>query len=413
MVVIRDDVEAAGAKLERSRRRVPSPSEMRDLVPVLGLREYWYPALRARDVGRRKPVGLKLLGEELAFFRGADGEVRAIDGVCPHRGGALSRGDCHFAGTISCPYHGWTYDERGECIAVLSEGPESAIPGKVRTKPYPTQTLKGMVWVWMGRGEPADVREDAPPEFFEGPDTLVLYYVNYWPLDWRVSMENSMDSHVPYVHRDAWLSLLRPIMKGRPRGIVPKVVNGRAIVGVLAQRAPAAELAPAAEKRAVPYQDYYPALQGYWPKHRWRLLWTWVFAGLYQRRAKLPPFHASEEWGRDGQLLHHLPSMFRYDHRSHVYTRCAVPVDERTSRMVYFHAVRRHNPLSKAYERAYFRLFRNWAMNVNFSEQDLYVMEEQHYDRPEKLSGTDAEIIAWRKLWLRARGMPPLDFELD
>jgi phenylpropionate dioxygenase-like ring-hydroxylating dioxygenase large terminal subunit len=410
MATVLDDQERLEDHGEPARRRAPNPSEMRDLVPALGLREYWYPALLARTVGTRKPVGVKLLGEELAFFRGADGEVKAIDNVCAHRGAALSRGDCHFAGTVSCPYHGWTYDEHGECIAVLSEGPNSLIPGKARLKIYPTRTLKGMVWVWMGHGEPADIHEDVPPEFFEGPDTQIYYWTNYWPLDWRVSMENSMDSHVPYVHRDALLSLRRPIMKGRPRGLIPKVVNDRAIVGI--RPGPQGGAAPQPQAPEA-YQDYYPALNGYWPKRRRRLLWTWLFDRTERKRAKTPPFHDSEEWGRDGQLLHHLPSMFRYDHKFSVYTRHAVPVDEQTSRMVYFHAVRHHNPLRRAWERVYFHCFYNWAMNMNFSEQDLYVMQEQHYDRPEKLSGTDAEIITWRKLWLKARGMPKFDFDLD
>jgi hypothetical protein len=45
-------------------------------------------------------------------------------------------------------------------------------------------------------------------------------------------------------------------------------------------------------------------------------------------------------------------------------------------------------------------------MNANFSDQDYRVMAPQRYDTPEKLSGTDAEVIAWRRLLLSARGMP-------
>jgi hypothetical protein len=40
-------------------------------------------------------------------------------------------------------------------------------------------------------------------------------------------------------------------------------------------------------------------------------------------------------------------------------------------------------------------------------------MAPQRYDTPEKLSGTDAEVIAWRKLLLKARGMPSGVSELD
>src|SRR5688572_13351125 len=169
------------------------PSEMRSLIPAGGLREYWYPALLARSVRRRRPVGVKILGEELAFFRGKSGEVAAVVDVCPHREGSLQRGHCHYRGNIACPYHGWLLDEHGQCVAVLSEGPDSRMPGKVRIRTYPTQTHKGLVFFWMGEGAPADIREDVPPEFFEGQDTVVLKSIRYWPINWRVALENSLD----------------------------------------------------------------------------------------------------------------------------------------------------------------------------------------------------------------------------
>jgi hypothetical protein len=31
------------------------------------------------------------------------------------------------------------------------------------------------------------------------------------------------------------------------------------------------------ENAVVPYQMYYPGVDGLWPLHRWRLLWTWIF----------------------------------------------------------------------------------------------------------------------------------------
>ena len=120
------------ATIERTRDSVSSrsngrpthlrPGDIRALIPQLGLTEYWYPALEAKKV-RNKPVGLKLLGEELVFFRGGDGEVKALWNVCPHRGGSLMHGDCHYAGTISCPYHGWTYDGRATCSRCFPRDP--------------------------------------------------------------------------------------------------------------------------------------------------------------------------------------------------------------------------------------------------------------------------------------------------
>ena len=53
-------------------------NDIRHLVPKLGLRNYWYPAVRANKVGARRPMKLALLGEELCLFRGTTGEVAAI-----------------------------------------------------------------------------------------------------------------------------------------------------------------------------------------------------------------------------------------------------------------------------------------------------------------------------------------------
>ena len=129
--------------------------DIRQHIPKLGLRNYWYPALEARTVGARRPVKVSMLGEDICLFRGASGQVAAIQDICPHRGARLSEGDCHYRGTVACPYHGWVFDESGKNVAVLSEGPDSGVCGKPGTeaKVYPTRTLKDVVFVWVGEGD--------------------------------------------------------------------------------------------------------------------------------------------------------------------------------------------------------------------------------------------------------------------
>ena len=105
---------------------------------------------------------------------------------------------------------------------------------------------------------------------------------------------------------------------------------------------------------------------------------------------------------------HHLPSMFRFDFGPFMFTRACVPVDEKLTRVFYFQAKRKRSRLAKLGAALHFHAFNNWALNTNFSSQDYRVMAPQRWDTPEKLSGTDAEVIAWRKLLLTARGMPKL-----
>ena len=45
-----------------------------------------------------------------------DGEVHALDGICPHAGGPLGQGALH-GDTLVCPWHAWEYNCRtGVCI---------------------------------------------------------------------------------------------------------------------------------------------------------------------------------------------------------------------------------------------------------------------------------------------------------
>jgi phenylpropionate dioxygenase-like ring-hydroxylating dioxygenase large terminal subunit len=142
----------------------PGVMDIRTLIPLTGLKEYWYPVVAASDV-KKKPVLLKRLGVDLVAFRGKTGEVVIFHNACPHRGAFLSEGSCTFKGFLTCFYHGYTFDEHGECVAVLGEGPESPMVGKVQTRVYPTVTYKGVVFAWMGDGEPAPLAESIPEEF--------------------------------------------------------------------------------------------------------------------------------------------------------------------------------------------------------------------------------------------------------
>jgi nitrite reductase (NADH) small subunit len=56
-------------------------------------------------------------GRQIAVFRLRDGSVRAVDAVCPHRGGPLSDGLADDR-VVICPLHNYTYDlSTGEEVA--------------------------------------------------------------------------------------------------------------------------------------------------------------------------------------------------------------------------------------------------------------------------------------------------------
>ncbi len=62
-------------------------------------------------------------GNIVALFN-VDGELHALDGICPHQGGPLGQGALHGC-VVSCPWHGWEYD--------VTDGQHQSIPALKHT----------------------------------------------------------------------------------------------------------------------------------------------------------------------------------------------------------------------------------------------------------------------------------------
>jgi len=366
-------------------------SDLRDKIPVMGLKEYWYPALKDREVSARKPARLKILGEDLCLFRGASGKVAAIQNACPHRGAHLSRGNCEFKGAVACFYHGFVFDEHGECLAALGEGPNSPMPGQIRARVYPTETRKGIVFVWMGEGAPVPLAEDIPEDFFDD-SKVVLAWVTQWASNWRPCFENSFDSHVRYLHRNSALLLMKDLYPAAFPSGRPKKVG-------LHRLMPTRSLS----ERSTVAQEFFPGLNAMWPRTNRRAWWTWLTDILRNAiDSRLTPYSGSPDWDT-GQ---HLPCMVRINYNTYMWTRWAVPIDEKTTRMFYCHTAVRRTAIGRAYEFLAYHMFHHWVMDRNFSAQDAPAAIHAYYDKPEYLAPTDAQLVGWRKFLLTARGMP-------
>jgi len=387
-------------------RRRERPLSMRERIPALGLKEYWYPALRAKKVTAKRPVTVQLLGEKLVFFRDDNNEVVALHHTCTHRGASLARADIHFKGKLTCPYHGWTFDGKGNLLAVLGEGPQSTLPGSKGTKMrnYPTRTIKGTVFVWMGDGPAVPPEEDLPFELFD-PNIVVMTGQHVWKANWRPGIENFTDSHVYYVHRNSLEvlmqsppALLTILHQGQNRPPF-HVVNGRFLCfkpgegSVLDYMDREKDDSKAAvTKRG--FQDVYPALGGAkWPLSPWRLYVSTV-CGLFRNMFKpTGPLSKNPEWGSGS----HLPGTLHIDYHRWSYTRYQVPIDEKTTNNYFFCAWRGDTAWQRFFWPLYFRLFFGWKMIRNFSSQDGEMAAITDYSAPERLSQSDLFPREWRR----------------
>jgi len=270
----------------------------------------------------------------------------------------------------------------------------------------------------MGEDEPAPIEEDVPPEFFHN-DGQVLYAYEVWKVNWRAAVENAGDAHVPYVHRDAALVMLNPMALTGIRNAKTNIVNNRsASFGVRrlqktdatangsngskgGELAQSTSMNTGASQRPTQLQAEFPGL-GMWPKHMYRSWWKWGFKWAGKRRYSGTPTDTSEEWGG---MVHHLPAFVRLDYFTHSYSRINIPIDAGNTRQIYVHYTRHSNWFAKLREKVLFHVWHRWAMYTDFSTQDFRAAGPQRYDTREYLSSTDAHLVLWRRLLMKARGL--------
>lgn len=73
---------------------------------------YFIPVMLSAALKMGKPYGSFINGLPVVLFRGQDGQIKAFEDACPHRGAKLSDGRLK-GGDLECPYHGWRFNEAG------------------------------------------------------------------------------------------------------------------------------------------------------------------------------------------------------------------------------------------------------------------------------------------------------------
>jgi phenylpropionate dioxygenase-like ring-hydroxylating dioxygenase large terminal subunit len=149
------------------------------------------------------------LGPESVFvLRDRAGILRAFHNVCRHRGARLLDGTGSCPGTITCPYHGWSYKQDGSCLGMPLK---DSFPGLDRKdfglKAVRIESFLGFVFVCLA-GDPPPLaktwgvlRDELAPYRFEDMVPLGPLYTEEWNVDWKIAMDNYLESyHVPVGH---------------------------------------------------------------------------------------------------------------------------------------------------------------------------------------------------------------------
>ena len=167
-----------------------------------GLKDLWYAACPSSFV-KEKPIAIDRLGTRIVLWRDHDGQVRALEDRCPHRGAPLSQGVI-LGDRLSCPYHGVEV----RCDGVVTRVPGSPgckLEGQRATRAFHVREQAGAIFLY-NASKPVETPPPLTlPEELSDEDTYsnFLCYIE-WKCDYRYGLDNVMDPmHGTFLHKQS------------------------------------------------------------------------------------------------------------------------------------------------------------------------------------------------------------------
>jgi phenylpropionate dioxygenase-like ring-hydroxylating dioxygenase large terminal subunit len=162
--------------------------------------DHWYAVEYDARLAPGRVIEVRFWGRSIAVFRCADGTLGAVENRCAHRHVKLSIGQVTGC-TLTCAYHGWSYDTEGRLVEVPHElfGRQF---GKIKIGSFPVRSRYGLIWVFPG--DPALAARTPMPEIPELEEAKPWACV---PIDFKWNAHHSMivdnvsDFTHAYLHR--------------------------------------------------------------------------------------------------------------------------------------------------------------------------------------------------------------------
>ncbi len=165
------------------------------------IRNQWYVIMDSTEIKQGKPVGVTRLGEKLVLWRDSKGVLHCMGDQCPHMHAPLHKGKID-GDQIACPFHGFQYDESGQCAYLPAIGKNGKPPLFLKATVYPTHETNGYVSIFWG-----DAGQNLEsPKFFESLEDGGFHYTlfkDHWNTHYARMLENQLDvSHLAFVHHN-------------------------------------------------------------------------------------------------------------------------------------------------------------------------------------------------------------------
>ena len=162
------------------------------------LRAYWQPIATSEELPQGgAPIPVTVMGEELVLYRDAKGKIGLLGRRCPHRSVDLCYGRIEEQG-LRCIYHGWLFDTAGKLLEQPGVS-QSSLSGRLKHKAYPCHEAGGLIFTYMGAGEPPLFPNY---EFLDTTDDERCVVKVFHDCNYFQAVEGNMDQvHLSFLHR--------------------------------------------------------------------------------------------------------------------------------------------------------------------------------------------------------------------
>lgn len=142
-------------------------------------------------------------GDPIIIIRGDDGEIRALNNVCRHRGTVVCTEEAGRVGRLVCPYHQWVYGRDGRLLGCRGMQEELQTPearAELGLVPVALREVGGLLFVCLSRNPPDFTEAEAHLGPVLKPQGLarakVAKIVDYdIPANWKIVWENNRECY--------------------------------------------------------------------------------------------------------------------------------------------------------------------------------------------------------------------------
>lgn len=152
---------------------------------------------------------MELAGIPILLTRGQDGVVRSFINSCTHRGTNVAVEPTGNAKRFVCPYHGWTFGQKGELIAVAAASDFGAVDKScLNLKALPVAERAGLIFGSVDPHSKLDIDDflcgyDAMLEAFNFKDWHFFESRVLRGPNWKIAYDGYLDFyHLPVLHKD-------------------------------------------------------------------------------------------------------------------------------------------------------------------------------------------------------------------